>query len=212
MYFLEPEDSFPEVKHAPEDQPLAVSLDLNSRRLKEAYYRGIFPWYSEGQPVLWWSPDPRMVLFPEKLKIARSMRPLLNQHKFEVTFNQEAASVIEECGKIKREGQDGTWITPEIKKEYLKLHEEGLVYSVEVWKAKKLVGGLYGVYLEDKKIFCGESMFAKESNASKYGFIKLIQKLEKEGLRLVDCQIYTRHLESFGAEEITREEFLNYLG
>lgn len=196
---------------ADDDGLLAVSRDLSPERLKEAYYKGIFPWYNEGQPVLWWSPDPRMVLFPEKLKIARSMRPLLNQDKFQVTYNQEFQKVIENCGNVDRKGQDGTWITPEIKENYLKLHEEGMALSTEVWDNDKLVGGLYGIYLRDKHIFCGESMFAKASNASKFGLIKLVQKLSREGVKLIDCQSYTSHLESLGAEEIPRKEFLRYL-
>lgn len=196
---------------ADKDGLLAVTSELSPERLKSAYYKGIFPWYNEGQPVLWWSPDPRMILFPENLIIAKSMRPYLNQEKFRVTFDQDFEAVISECGKIDRKGQQGTWITPEIKENYQKLFEEGFVKSVEVWKEDKLVGGLYGVYLKDKKIFCGESMFTKRSNASKFGFIKLVEKLKEEELRLVDCQVYTEHLESLGAEEIPREDFLKYL-
>ncbi|AVR45037.1 leucyl/phenylalanyl-tRNA--protein transferase [Christiangramia fulva] len=211
MYFLRPQDDFPPVELAGEDGLLAVSSNLTVKRLKEAYYSGIFPWYNQGQPVLWWSPDPRMVLFPEKLKISKSMRPYLNQNKFRVTFDQEFERVISECGKIDRKGQHGTWITPEIKQAYSKLFLEGLVKSVEVWDGEKLVGGVYGVYLKNKGVFCGESMFSKKSNASKFGFIKLVQKLKKEGLKLIDCQIYTSHLESLGAEEIPRSEFLKYL-
>ena len=211
LYFIASNEKFPPVSFANEDGLLAVSHDLSLQRLKEAYYQGIFPWYSEGQPVLWWSPDPRMVLFPEKLKIAKSMRPFLNQDKFQVTFNQAFDKVIENCGDVDRKGQDGTWITPEIKENYLQLHHEGIAFSTEVWDKTKLVGGLYGIYLRDKKMFCGESMFAKASNASKFGFIKLVQKLKDEGVKLIDCQIYTDHLASLGAEEIPRSEFLEYL-
>ncbi len=211
MYFLRPQDDFPPVELASNDGLLAVSHELSVPRLKAAYRHGIFPWYNEGQPVLWWSPDPRMVLFPEKLKIAKSMRPYLNQDKFQVTFDQDFEKVISECGKIDRQGQQGTWITPEIKKNYKELFMEGFVKSVEVWDGKQLAGGLYGVYLKDKGVFCGESMFSHKSNASKFGFIKLVQKLKKEGLKLVDCQIYTAHLESLGAEEIPRAEFMKYL-
>lgn len=139
------------------------------------------------------------------------MRPLLNQDKFQVTYNKEFQKVIENCGNVDRKGQDGTWITPEIKENYLKLHEEGMALSTEVWDNDKLVGGLYGIYLRDKHIFCGESMFAKASNASKFGLIKLVQKLSREGVKLIDCQSYTSHLESLGAEEIPRKEFLSYL-
>ncbi|TRO67163.1 leucyl/phenylalanyl-tRNA--protein transferase [Christiangramia sabulilitoris] len=211
MYFIEKQQEFPPVDFADVDGLLAVSRDLSPERLKEAYYKGIFPWYNEGQPVLWWSPDPRMVLFPENLKIAKSMRPFLNQDKFQVTFNQEFEKVIENCGNVDRKGQEGTWITREIKENYLQLHHEGIAISTEVWDKTKLVGGLYGIYLRDKKVFCGESMFAKASNASKFGLIKLVQKLKDEGIKLIDCQSYTSHLKSLGAEEIPRSEFLEYL-
>lgn len=211
MYFIRPQDPFPPVQLSDAEGLLAVGRDLSPERLIDAYYKGIFPWYSEDQPVLWWSPDPRMVLFPENLNISKSMRPFLNQNKFQVTFNKAFERVIENCGNIDRKGQDATWITPEIKKNYLQLHKEGLAYSAEVWYNDDLVGGLYGIYLRDKKVFCGESMFSKKSNASKYGFIKLVENLKKEGLKLVDCQVYTSHLESLGAEEIPREEFLEYL-
>ena len=211
MYFIYPDQELPPVIYADSEGLLAVGRDLSPERLKEAYYKGVFPWYSEGQPVLWWSPDPRMVLFPEDLRIARSMRPFLNQDKFQVSFNQEFERVIENCGQVDRKGQDGTWITPEIKENYLQLHKEGLAHSVEVWDNEDLVGGLYGIYLKDKQVFCGESMFAKASNASKFGFIKLVQKLERDGVKLIDCQIYTSHLESLGANEIPRSEFLEYL-
>ncbi|MDR5591604.1 leucyl/phenylalanyl-tRNA--protein transferase [Christiangramia sp. SM2212] len=211
MYFIGSNEKFPPVSFADADGLLAVSRDLSLERLKEAYYNGIFPWYNEGQPVLWWSPDPRMVLFPENLKIARSMRPLLNQDKFQVTFNQEFEKVMDNCGKVFRKGQDGTWITTAIKENYLKLHQEEIAFSTEVWNGEDLVGGLYGIYLHDKNMFCGESMFAKESNASKFGFIKLVEKLKIEGVKIIDCQVYTNHLESLGAEEIPRDEFLEYL-
>ncbi|MUP45358.1 leucyl/phenylalanyl-tRNA--protein transferase [Gramella sp. BOM4] len=211
MYFIGPHDKLPPAEMANGDGLLAAGTDLNPERLKEAYLKGIFPWYSEGQPVLWWSPDPRMVLFPENLRIRKSMRPLLNKNRFQVTFNHTFEKVIDECGKIDRKGQDGTWITPEIRESYLQLHKEGMAISVEVWDEEQLAGGLYGVYLKEKKMFCGESMFSRVSNASKFGFIKLVQHLEKEGVRIIDCQVYTRHLESLGADEIPREEFLEYL-
>ncbi|MCP9199538.1 leucyl/phenylalanyl-tRNA--protein transferase [Gramella sp. GC03-9] len=211
MYFIGPNDELPSASLADEDGLLAAGRDLSPQRLKEAYNKGIFPWYSEGQPVLWWSPDPRMVLFPENLKIRKSMRPLLKRERFRVSFNHEFERVIDECGKIDRKGQDGTWITPEIKESYLQLHQEGIAISVEVWDNEQLAGGLYGVYLKEKKMFCGESMFSRVSNASKFGFIRLVQHLEKEGVRMIDCQVYTRHLESLGAEEISRKEFLEYL-
>lgn len=211
MYFIGPNDPFPPVELSDDEGLLAVSRDMNTTQLKLAYLQGIFPWYNEGQPVLWWSPDPRMVLFPKNLKISKSMRPYFNQQKFQVTFNQEFENVIVQCGNINREGQDGTWITNTIKDNYLELHKDGWAHSVEVWDNDELVGGLYGIYLKEKKVFCGESMFSKVSNASKFGFISLVQKLKEEGVRLVDCQIYTKHLESLGAEEISRKDFLEYL-
>ncbi len=211
MYFIQPHEKLPPVSYADSEGLLAVGRDLSPERLKEAYYKGVFPWYNEGQPVLWWSPDPRMVLFPENLKIAKSMRPFINQDKFQVTFNQEFELVMENCGNVDRKGQDGTWITPEIKENYLQLHQEGIAFSTEVWDKTELVGGLYGIYLRDRKMFCGESMFAKASNASKFGFIKLVEKLKTEGIEIIDCQVYTSHLESLGAEEIPREEFLKFL-
>lgn len=176
-----------------------------------AYYRGIFPWYDESQPVLWWCPDPRMVLFPKKLKVSKSMRSLLHKKAFQVTYNQDFEAVIENCAEIPRKGQHGTWITPEMKQAYIELRRLGFAVSVEVWQEGDLVGGLYGVYLREKKVFCGESMFTRVSNASKYGFITLVRKLAESGVELIDCQVYTAHLESLGAEEIPREDFLKYL-
>jgi leucyl/phenylalanyl-tRNA--protein transferase len=202
---------FPQIDMADEDGLLAIGGELSVERLIDAYNQGIFPWYDASQPVLWWSPDPRMVLFPEKLRVSKSMKKLFRDKTFEVTFNTDFKSVIENCANIWREGQDGTWITEEIQKAYLDLHRLGIAHSVEVWDGKKLVGGLYGIYLEDKKVFCGESMFATASNASKYGFIKLVEKLRAQGVKLIDCQIYTPHLESLGAEEISRKEFLEFL-
>jgi leucyl/phenylalanyl-tRNA--protein transferase len=152
-----------------------------------------------------------MVLLPQKLKVSKSMKKLIQNNAFEVTFNRDFKAVIENCANIWRQGQAGTWITEEIQKAYLELHRLGIAHSVEVWNGNNLVGGLYGIYLKDKKVFCGESMFATVSNASKYGFIKLVEKLRAEEVKLIDCQIYTAHLESLGAEEITRKEFLGYL-
>jgi len=202
---------FPPVETADEDGLLAIGGELSVERLIDAYNQGIFPWYDASQPVLWWSPDPRMVLFPQKLKVSKSMKKLILNNAFEVTFNRDFKAVIENCANIWRQGQDGTWITEDIQKAYLELHRLGIAHSVEVWDGNNLVGGLYGIYLKDKKVFCGESMFATVSNASKYGFIKLVEKLRGEGVKLIDCQIYTAHLESLGAEEISRKEFLGFL-
>ena len=190
---------------------MAIGGDLSEELLLEAYHRGIFPWYDSTQPILWWSPDPRMVLFPEKLKVSSSMRRLLKKEAFQVSFNRSFAEVIEACSSVPRNGQDGTWITEEMQRAYIRLHQRGWAHSVEVWEEKQLVGGLYGIYLSDKKVFCGESMFSRRSNASKFGFIKWVEKLQEEGVRLIDCQVYTAHMESLGAEEISRADFLKYL-
>jgi leucyl/phenylalanyl-tRNA--protein transferase len=206
-----PYQKFPPVEFANPDGLLAMGGDLSVERLLDAYNRGIFPWYDASEPILWWSPNPRMVLFPENLRVSKSMRQLFKKEAFQVTYNQDFLSVIENCAAIKRDGQNGTWITEEIKDAYLKLHHLGIVQSVEVWQNDELVGGLYGIYLKEKKIFCGESMFANVSNASKYGFITYVRKLKKEGVSLIDCQIYTEHLNSLGAAEIPRKEFLKYL-
>lgn len=202
---------FPPVETADGNGLLAIGGKLSVERLIEAYYHGIFPWYDASQPVLWWSPDPRMVLFPEKLKVSKSMKKLILRNAFEVSFNRDFKAVIENCANIWRQGQGGTWITEEIQKAYLELHRLGIAHSVEVWDGNNLIGGLYGIYLKDKKVFCGESMFATVSNASKYGFIKLIDKLRKEGVKLIDCQIYSAHLESLGAGEIPRKDFVEFL-
>lgn len=204
-------EEFPPVEQANEDGLLAIGGELSVKRLLDAYNHGIFPWYDESQPLIWWSPDPRMVLFPEKLKVSKSMQQLLKKDEFQVSFDEDFEAVISSCAKIKRQGQRGTWITQEMKEAYIELHKLGVARSVEVWQNNKLVGGLYGIYLEEKKIFCGESMFALVSNASKIGFIKLVERLKTEGVKLIDCQVYTKHLESLGAEEIPRKEFIKFL-
>jgi|SRR5690606_17444847 len=204
-------EDFPPVEMANADGLLAIGGDLSIKRLLDAYNHGIFPWYEATQPVLWYSPDPRMVLFPENLKISKSMKQVFQKDEFQVSFNEDFEAVIKSCAAINRKGQRGTWITPALQKAFLELHDLGIAISVEVWKAEKLVGGLYGLYLKEKKVFCGESMFTKMSNASKFGFIKLVEKLKEEKVRLIDCQVYTEHLESLGAIEIPRKEFLKYL-
>lgn len=211
MIFLRPEDDFPPIEMTNEVGLLAFGGDLTPQRLIDAYSRGIFPWYDSTQPVLWWSPDPRMVLFPENLKVSRSMQQLLKKETFRVTYNIDFKTVIKNCAEARREGQQGTWITGEMLKAYLELHRLGYAHSVEVWEGEELVGGLYGIYLQEKKVFCGESMFTRKSNASKYGFIHLVRKLAAEGVQMIDCQIYTDHLASLGAGEIPREVFLEYL-
>lgn len=211
MRFLNESTPFPPVSEADDNGLLAVGGTLSIRRLQDAYQKGIFPWYSEDQPVLWFSPDPRMVLFPKNLNISKSMRSLLRKNIFQVTFNQNFKDVIENCAAIKRKDQEDTWITNDMIKAYCHLHELKQAYSIEVWQQQKLVGGLYGVWLRDKGVFCGESMFSKVSNASKYGFIKLVELLSSKNLKIIDCQMYTDHLASLGAQEISRLEFLNYL-
>ena len=211
MKYLGPYDRFPPPETATAEGLVAYGADLDPDRVITAYREGIFPWYEEGQPILWWSPDPRMVLFPNKLKISKSMRQILKKELFNVTFNQRFWEVMKNCANARRKGQKGTWITSEIQKAYLELHHRGEEISVEVWQGERLVGGLYGVHLRDKKIFCGESMFSRMSNASKYGFIKLVEELKTMDIRLIDCQVYTEHLESLGAEEISRSHFLQYL-
>lgn len=209
MIFLQDHQAFPPVDQANKEGVLAVSMNLSIVRLLEAYHKGIFPWYNADEPVLWWTPDPRMVLFPEELKISKSMRKIFRDELFKITYNQDFKAVIENCRDIPRAGQDGTWISDEIIAYYTHLFNLGWVQSVEVWNQEgDLVGGLYGVLVD--RVFCGESMFAKESNASKAGFISFIQEFKNE-LDLIDCQIYTKHLASLGARLIPRKEYLTYL-
>ncbi len=200
---------FPPVHLADENGLLAIGGELSVEWLIEAYQNGIFPWYSEGEPICWYSPDPRMVLFPNEVVISKSMRKVFRKNEFQVTFNQDFKSVIRNCKTIYRKDELGTWITDEMEQAYIDLHQKGIAKSVEVWKDKELVGGLYGVDLGT--VFCGESMFSKVSNASKVAFIYLAQKLEQENYKIVDCQVYNDHLASLGAREIPREEFLKFL-
>lgn len=209
MIYLTKELFFPPVSEADEEGVLAIGGDLSSERLKLAYKSGIFPWFNEGEPILWWSPDPRMVLFFDELIISKSMRNILNRKMFKVTFNKNFKEVISNCQQIKRDGQDGTWISNEMINAYCKLNEEGIAKSVEVWQDDVLVGGLYGIDLGN--IFCGESMFSKVSNASKTAFIALALYLQQENYQLLDCQVYNPHLESLGCREIDREEFMSIL-
>ena len=209
MHQLSSEHIFPSASTANNDGVVAIGGDLNPKRILKAYKQGIFPWFESDDYLVWWSPDPRMVLFPEKLKISKSTKKILKDDCFKVTFNQSFDEVVDCCAKVKRFGQNGTWITDGLKKAYNLLHKEGHAFSVEVWKDFELVGGLYGIDLGD--IFCGESMFSKENNASKIGFIHLIKELNKNGYKLIDCQVPSAHLKSLGAEEISRKQFLNYL-
>ena len=200
---------FPPVDTANEEGLLAVGGDLSPDRLILAYRSGIFPWFNNDSLILWWSPDPRMVLYPQHIKISKSMKKVLRSNRFRLTKNTCFEEVLHNCSSIKREGQDGTWITEEMKRAYVELHKRGVAKSYEVWEDEKLVGGLYGVDLGH--IFCGESMFSLTSNASKFAFIKMAQELYEKGYELIDCQVYNDHLASLGAEEISRKQFLTYL-
>ncbi len=208
LFVLDNELDFPPPHLAEADGLLAMGGDLSPERLLSAYRNGIFPWY-EGEHILWWSPDPRFVLFPPELKISRSIRPLLNKNHFDFTINRAFGEVIHRCKKITRPGQDGTWITDEIEKAYTKMHELGYAHSAEVWKDGQLAGGLYGIRLG--KVFFGESMFSNLSNASRYAFIKYVRHLQEEGVQLVDCQVYTEYLESLGARMIPGKDFSELL-
>ncbi|WP_430906185.1 leucyl/phenylalanyl-tRNA--protein transferase [Maribacter sp. 2-571] len=209
MFFLNDRLEFPPVALANEEGLLAVGGDLSPERLILAYQNGIFPWFNEDSLILWWSPDPRMVLFPENIRISKSMRKVLRTKQFEVTKNSCFERVLNACAGMKRVGQQGTWITEDMKKAYLKLHEKGFAISYEVWENGDLVGGLYGIGL--KKVFCGESMFSTVTNASKVAFIYLAQELQQKKYTLIDCQLYTEHLASMGAEEIPRDRFIEML-
>lgn len=209
MYFLSKELFFPPVSEANPDGILAIGGDLSPERLMLAYKSGIFPWFEDDEPIVWWSPNPRMVLFLDELVISKSMRNILNRNVFKVTFNQNFREVISNCQNIKRSGQNGTWITNDMIEAYCKLNELGVAKSVEVWQNEELVGGLYGIDLGH--IFCGESMFSKVSNASKVAFIALVNQLKKGNYNLLDCQVYNEHLESLGCREIDRTEFMQIL-
>jgi len=207
MQYLTKELKFPDVSKASQEGLLAIGGDLSPERLLLAYQSGIFPWFDNDDPILWWSPDPRFVLFPEKLKVSKSMKQTLQNCDYTITINKVFNQVIQQCSKIIRDGQSGTWITNSMTEAYTKLHELGYAKSVEVWREDTLVAGLYGIDL-GTGVFCGESMFTLESNASKVGFITFIKNSD---YKLIDCQVYTSHLESLGAEDISREIFLMYL-
>lgn len=199
---------FPSVERALPSGLLAVGGDLNPMRLLTAYRLGIFPWYSEGEPIQWYAPNPRFVLFPEELKISKSMKQLFKRHPWEVTENKCFDQVIQSCAAAKRKEQEGTWITAEMIEAYKQLHDMGIAISVEVWSEERLIGGFYGLKMNG--LFFGESMFSLVSNASKYGFIYFVEKYANEFL-LIDCQSHTNHLESLGARMIPRAEFTKIL-
>lgn len=207
MIWLSKEISFPPYNTATEDGIIALGGDLSVERLKYAYQKGIFPWFNEGEPIVWYSPYKRMVLFPEEIKISKSMKQVLRKNDFLITENKAFAEVVYNCKYIDRSDQFGTWITDEMQEAYLRLHRSGLAKSIEVWRNNKILGGLYGVDLGNG-VFCGESMFSKESNMSKLAFIHLAKNCN---YKLIDCQVYNDHLASLGAREIPREKFLKYL-
>ena len=209
MYRLTDALLFPSPEQASAEGIVAVGGDLLPERVMLAYRKGIFPWFESDDFLLWWSPDPRMVLFPDRLKISKSMRTVLRKKQFEVTFNKAFDQVVEACAKVKRFGQNGTWITPGLMEVYSTLHIQGHAHSVEVWEEGSLVGGLYGIDLGT--VFCGESMFSKSSNASKVALIFLVKELKKNKYELNDCQVPTQHLACMGAEPISRTEFLTFL-
>lgn len=208
MYFwLGEEIEFPPHECTSKEGVIALGGDLTIKRLVYAYQKGIFPWFNEGEPIVWYSPEERMVLFPNELKVSKSMKQILRKQDFTITENQDFVEVIQNCKQIYRKDQDGTWITDNMKQAYIQLHKKGLAKSIEVWKNEELVGGLYGVDLGNG-VFCGESMFSKVSNMSKVAFIHLVQHC---GYTLIDCQVHNDHLASLGAREIPREEFLTFL-
>lgn len=200
---------FPPVEDAEEDGLLAIGGDLTPARLLLAYRSGIFPWFNDADPICWWSPDPRFVLYPSELKISKSMQQVVKKQTFEFSTNKAFKAVIHACSTTPRNGQNGTWITKEMQDSYLHMHQLGYAHSAEAWLNDELVGGLYGIRLGN--VFFGESMFSHESNASKFAFIQYVQQLQKENVQLIDCQVHTHHLESLGAAMIPRKTFMQHL-
>ncbi|MGD1076662.1 MAG: leucyl/phenylalanyl-tRNA--protein transferase [Thermodesulfovibrionales bacterium] len=209
VFQLNTEISFPPTEYAEKDGLLAVGGDLSEERLLHAYSMGIFPWYSENWPILWWSPDPRLVLLPEELIVSRSLRQAIKKRKFTVTLDEAFEEVIANCAAVRRKDDEGTWITDEMMHAYIKLHHSGFAHSVESWYDGELAGGLYGISLGNA--FFGESMFSVVSDASKVAFVLLVQQLREWGFAFIDCQVTTGHLLSFGAREIHRGRFLDML-
>ncbi len=208
---LRPDTPFPDVSSALRDPNglLAIGGDLSVPRLIRAYRRGIFPWFSKGEPILWWCPDPRSVIFVDDFRPSRSIQKLMRKNIYQITFDRNFQQVISLCASTPRSGQHGTWITPEIIQAYQQLFEQGFAHSVECWHHDRLVGGLYGVAMG--RIFYGESMFSLENNTSKLAFSKLMQGLKQWGYVLVDCQVESSHMNSLGAVNIAREQFVAWL-
>lgn len=213
MIWLSENITFPPYKYTTDDGIIALGGDLSEERLVFAYQNGIFPWYSEGEPIIWYCPHQRMVLFPDDLKISKSMRKIVRKNDFLITENEAFDQVIYHCKNIERKDGFGTWITDDMEDAYINLHKKGVAKSIEVWRfldssksKKELIGGLYGI--EVNGVFCGESMFSKVANASKLAFIYLVKN---KNYKLIDCQVYNNHLASLGAKEIDRELFLGIL-
>lgn len=209
MFILDKTISFPPPEYAGEDGFLAIGGDLGPKRLLEAYKRGIFPWFNEDEPICWWSPDPRCVLFPAKLHISKSMQAVLRKEIYRFTVNKAFEEVMTQCSTITRKGELGTWLHRDMMNAYLELHSMGFALSAEAWLGNKLAGGLYGIRIGN--VFFGESMFSRESNASKFAFIQLTRQLHDDGVVMIDCQVHTHHLQSLGAMMIPRKEFLQIL-
>lgn len=207
--FSESQFYFPSLSKADDEGLLLIGGKVTPERVLEAYPKGIFPWYNEDEVPMWWSPDPRFVLFPGELHISRSMQKLLRKQTFSFRTNTAFEAVIDACSSVPRAGQDGTWITPEMKAVYTQLYHRGFAHSAEAWQDGQLVGGIYGIRIGN--VFFGESMFSRETNASKFAFICFVQHLQKSGVQLVDCQVYTPHVESLGARLIPRIFFVHLL-
>jgi len=209
VYQLSEDLVFPSPYLASKEGLLAIGGDLSLNRLLLAYSNGIFPWYSEGEPILWWSPDPRLVLYPAELKVSRSLKKIIKQNAFEITMDRAFEEVITECARVRLENGEGTWIVADMIQAFCRLHESGLAHSVEVWQDNRLAGGLYGMSLGG--CFFGESMFTRITNASKVALVALVKHLRPLGFALIDCQITTAHLTRFGAREISRSRYLDEL-
>lgn len=209
IFLLSDNITFPPPHLAEKDGLLAIGGDLSQERILKAYASGIFPWYTEGSPILWWSPDPRLVLFPDELKVSRSLRQCIRKGIFSISINTAFEQVIRSCAEIGRKGQSDTWITRDMEAAYIALYHAGYAISVESWEKGQLAGGLYGIILG--KVFFGESMFAKKSNASKAAFVACVEHLKQRGFRIIDCQMKTEHLLSLGAREISRTAYLQIL-
>lgn len=209
VYLQKNNNEFPPLTSADEEGLLAIGSNLNIDTLLKAYRGGIFPWYNDGELFYWYSPDPRFILFPKKLKISHSMRNILNKHAFKFSVDKVFPQVIKNCRIAKRKDNPDSWITDEFENAYTNLFLKGFAHSAEVWENGELIGGLYGVLIG--KVFFGESMFSNKSNASKFAFMKWVELLQKNGIELIDCQVYTHHLENLGAELISRDEFSGLL-